>query len=422
MPHAQTIHSHTFENGLTLVAQPMGWLESAAFSIAVPAGCRYDPADQRGLANLACEMVLRGSGELSNRQFVEALEYNGVDYSSSAAVYNTNFGGAMLASRLFDTLALFATMLQRPALSADQFEDGRQVCIMEAVSLEDDLAQRTVLELRSRLYGDPDGRASEGSIESLQKIRLDDVHKFYEANYRPNGMILAVAGKFEWDALREHVGDLLAGWAAKPETQVAPTPATGGTSHIKFPSEQTHIAVGYPAVAFASDEYFLNRGAVGVLSDGLSSRLFTEVREKRGLCYTVSASCHSLLDRGSVISYSGTTADRAQETLNVLIEQLTALGDGIRPDELERLKIQIRSGLIMQQESCRARASAIAGDWMHLGRVRTLDEISEKVNALSVESINQYLANHPPSDFVVVTLGPEPLEYHRDAVSATSTG
>ena len=103
----------------------------------------------------------------------------------------------------------------------------------------------------------------------------------------------------------------------------------------------------------------------------------------------------------------------------MLIEQLTLLKDGIDEAELRRLQVQVRSSLIMQQESCRARANAIAGDWMHLGRVRTLDEINEKITGLTVESVNQFLTNHPPRDFVVVTLGAESLEFQRDIVSAT---
>ena len=96
--------------------------------------------------------------------------------------------------------------------------------------------------------------------------------------------------------------------------------------------------VAFPGVAYSHPDYFLNRGAIGVLSGGMSSRLFTEIREKRGLCYTVFASCHSLRDRGSVICYSGTSTDRAQQTLDVLIEQLEELANGIREDELKRLK------------------------------------------------------------------------------------
>ena len=142
----------------------------------------------------------------------------------------------------------------------------------------------------------------------------------------------------------------------------------------------------------------------------MSSRLFTEVREKRGLCYAVFASSHSIKDKGCVICYSGTAAERAQETLDVIIEQLQELKQGIHEAELKRLKVQIQSGLIMQQESCRARTSAIAGDWFHLGRIRTLDEINEKIDGLTVDSINDYLKQNPPADFDVVTLGPQPLE------------
>ena len=134
------------------------------------------------------------------------------------------------------------------------------------------------------------------------------------------------------------------------------------------------------------------------------------------------ASAHSLKDKGSVVCYSGTSSERAQETLDVLIQQLVELANGIQEDELRRLKIQIRSGMVMQQESCRSRASSIAGDWFHLGRVRTLDEITEKINGLSVESINTYLASNPPSNFDVVTLGSQPLEMKEHGVSPTPVG
>ena len=151
----------------------------------------------------------------------------------------------------------------------------------------------------------------------------------------------------------------------------------------------------------------------------MSSRLFQEIREKRGLCYSVFAANHSLKDRACVVCYSGTTSDRAQQTLDVLIDQLILLQQGIQEDELMRLKVQIRSGLVMQQESCRSRAAAIAGDWFHLGRIRSLDELNQEVNRLSVESINRYLCDHPPRDFVVVTLGPHSLSLPEYAVSTT---
>ena len=256
-------------------------------------------------------------------------------------------------------------------------------------------------------------------MESVGAITLEDINQFYQSNYRPNGLIIACAGKLEWEALKSHIGGLFDDWASQPEPTIKLAPPEHGNDHIQHESEQTHIAIAYPGVAYSHDDYYLNRGAIGVLSGGMSSRLFTEVREKRGLCYTVFASCNTLKDKGSVLCYSGTTNERAQETLDVVIEELQKLSQGIEEDELRRLKVQIRSGMVMQQESCRGRASSIAGDWFHLGRVRTLDEVTDKINGLTVESINEYLAANPPRNFDIVTLGPQPLEFNENGISAT---
>jgi predicted Zn-dependent peptidase len=119
---------------------------------------------------------------------------------------------------------------------------------------------------------------------------------------------------------------------------------------------------------------------------------------------------HSLRDRAAVLCYSGTSTERAQETLDVLLEQLQQLAHGVQADELQRLQARIKSNLILQQESSGARSAAIAADWYHLGRVRTMDEIRQRVNRLTCDSINDYLRQHPPRDFTVVTLGAQPLE------------
>jgi predicted Zn-dependent peptidase len=180
--------------------------------------------------------------------------------------------------------------------------------------------------------------------------------------------------------------------------------------HLPHDSNQTQIGVAFPSVPYQHEDYFKAWGAVGVLSDGSSSRLFTEVREKRGLCYAVNASPRSLKQLGSVFCYAGTTSERAQETLDVMLNELVRLGDGIEAFELDRLKARMKSSLIMAQESSIGRSSAIARDWYYLDRARTLDEIGELVDELTPESINGYLAEHRPADFTVVTLGLKPLE------------
>lgn len=410
MTDRQSLFEHRLSNGLVLVAQSMPWLESAAFTCAVPAGCSRDPASHRGLANFCCEMVFRGGGGLDNRALVEKLESLGCDYFSSTGIYHSFFGGAMPAVGLLDALRVYADVLRRPQLPEGQLEDGRLACLQEIQSLEDDLASQVMLELRRRHYGEPFGRSSEGRADHLREMSLDAIREFYGQYYQPAGAVIAVAGKIDWPRLRDEVESLFADWPAAHQPLPGSQPAEHGMAHIDFESHQTHIGVAWPSVPYSHPDYYLARGAVGVLSDGMSSRLFREVREKRGLCYTVSANLHSLLDRGSVVCYCGTTTESAQQSLDVLVDQFRLLAKGISQAELDRLRIQIRSGLIMQQESCRSRVATLAGDILHLGKVRTLDEVNQRVSGLSVEGINDYLAAHPPGPFDVVTLGEIPLE------------
>ena len=416
---AQNIRFHTFENGLTLITESMPWLESAAFAVSIPSGCKVDPAEKIGLGNFTCEMIQRGCGGRSNRQYVEDLERLGTDISSSVSISHTSFGAAMPAKSMDKTIAIFADLVRRPHLPKDQLEDGRNVCLQEVAAIEDDLAQKTMNELRRRRYPDPLGRNSSGTLESVSSITLGDIQQYFDEHYQPNGMILAIAGNVDFDNLCKQVELNFGDWKSKERAITTESPVTGGNFHIQHDSNQTHIGLAYPSVPYSDPNYFLARGAVGVLSDGMSSRLFTEVREKRGLCYTVYASMHTMKDRGSIFVYAGTSAERAQETLDVTVDELQRLSKGITQNELDRLKVSIRSSLVMQQESSRSRAASIAGDYFHLGKVRTLDEVTDIINSLTVERINEYVAANPARNFNLVSLGQNQLE-EPSGVSATS--
>lgn len=410
LERSNDIHVHELANGLVLLAENMDWLESVSFCLLLPAGCVLDPSDRLGLSNFVCEMVQRGCGKRDSRQFIEELDGLGVERSCGVSSSHTTYGAAMPYERLPAALAIYADLVRRPHLPVPQFEEGRQVCLQELRAIEDDLAQRVMLELRRCQYPSPWGRPSTGDLAGVMAAQPDDLRGFFAQHYQPRGAVLAVAGKFSWPDLRSLTESLFGDWAP----QDAPQPVTGvrGETQVHLPhdSAQTQIAVGYDCVPYSHPDYYEARGAVGVLSDGMSSRLFTEVRENRGLAYSVYASCHSLRDRGSVMCYAGTSTELAQQTLDVLLHELRTLGEGIRPEELRRLKARIKSNLIMQQESSSSRAGSIAGDWFHLQSVRTLHEIGQKVDALTCDSINAYLAGNAPRDFTVVTLGSQPLE------------
>lgn len=388
----------------------MPWLESAAFAFLVPAGAIHDPPNRFGLSNLLCDMTQRGAGSRSNREFVEALERLGVDRSASVSLSHSNYGGATLAENLLPALTLFADLLRRPQLPVEQLEEARQVCFQELRTVEDELGHRTLERVRQLQYPAPWARPVQGLTDDVAAISLDDVQAQFSRYYSPTNAILSVAGKLDWDALRNHVGELFDDWKATPPATIEETDVDQAASHIPHDSAQTHLAIAYPSVPYAHEDYYQARAAVGVLSDGMSSRLFTEVREKRGLCYTIYATVNTLRDRGCVLCYSATTTESAQETLDFTMRELVQMKDGVDADELARLKARIKSGLIMQQESSASRCVSMAIDWYHLGQVRPMQEISQMINELTAESISDYLRRNPPKDFKVASLGARPLE------------
>ena len=405
----QKIHTHPLPSGLTLVAEEMPWLESAAFALLVPAGCCYEPADKLGLASLTCEMAQRGAGERDSRRFLADLENLGAETSASVSIAHTSVGGSMPAESLPQVLGLFADLVQRPHLPEDQLEDARLGCLQEIRAVEDDLAQKTMQQLRLRHYAAPWGRSSQGAEPTVSGLAMADVQRHFQTHYSPKNAILSVAGKIDWPRLLDDVQRLFGEWQAAAAAGVQETPADRSYLHIPTESSQTHIGIATDAVPYSNADYFQIRGAVGVLSDGMSSRLFTEVREKRGLVYTVYAMCHSLKDRGAILAYAGTTAERAQETLDVMLAELTGLYRGITSDEIDRLKGRIKRALIIQQESSPSRAGSIALDWYYLSRIRTMAELSGIIDGLTAESINRYLAANAPRAFSVVTIGQQQL-------------
>lgn len=407
---AEPILSQKFDNGLILLGEPIPTAESAAFTIRVPAGSAFEPTGRGGLSALSTELAQRGSGARNSRQFVTDLDNLGVERDATVSDAHASFSGATLARNLLPALAIYGDVLRKARLPEDQFEAARAVCLQEVSSIEDDPAQKVMLELRRLHLPDPWGRNSQGEKAALESITLDEVRGYVESRFRPNGAIIGVAGRFDWQAVVDQVSRICDGWKTQADDAIKISSSGKRREHLTHESNQTQIGIAYNSVPYKDPDYFQAWGAVGVLSGGMSSRLFTEVREKRGLCYTVYATHQSLRDSGSVLCYAGTSAERAQETLDVTVGELLRLAKGIEPNELKRLKARIKSALVMQQESTSARSAALARDWYYLGRVRTLEETGKLVDALTCDTINNYLAAHPPANFTIVTLGSEPLE------------
>jgi predicted Zn-dependent peptidase len=407
---AQRFLQHTFSNGLTLLAEQMPEMQSGAMTLLVTAGSATDPVDRSGSATVVADLILRGAGERDNRQLTEYLDSLGLQRSSSVGVHHTRLGCAALAGKVIQSLSAYADIVQRPQLPEAGFQAGRDLALQALVSVDDDPRQKLMLKLREWHWPSPYGRSSMGTRDHLEKLTLDLVKADFDMRFGPNNAIISFAGNIDFEQLKNEVEKHFGGWKQQPGATITQMPAPGNFYHETQESEQTHIGIAYPTITETHPDYYSARMAVEILSGGMSGRLFTEVREKRALCYSVGASYSSLTDVASNFGYAGTSNDRAQATLDCFLGELHRLSDGVTNEELDRAKIGLKASTIMTGESTSARAGTIAHDFFIRGRIRTLEEIKSAINAVTVDQVNEYLKRSTPGPFTIVTVGPKPLD------------
>lgn len=406
----QHLFSTTLDNGLTILGEAMPGVESVAIAFHAPAGGIHDPPGRCGLATLAGEMCLRGAGDRTSRGIVEALEGAGVQWGHAVSSTHTSFTGAMVARQLPLVLPVYADILRRPTLPAEEFEAAREMVLQNLAAIEDDPTHRTLAALRRLHLPAPWGMPTEGIAADLEAATIDDVRRFVAARFEPGGTIVAVAGRIDPDEVIRQIEAAFGDWQATARAAVVEGPRGSHRQHVPHDSQQTHIALAWSLPPYRSEESAIAGAAVAILGGGTSSRLFTEVRERRGLCYGVSAGYQTQRDFAAGICHAGTTAARAQETLDVIIAEIARLPGSIEADELERVKARVTSGLVMQQESTAARVGSLARQWYHLDRLRPIDEDLARYDRLDVATIEAWLAAQPPLDLTLVSLGPDPLE------------
>jgi predicted Zn-dependent peptidase len=400
---------HTFPNGLTLLAEQMPGVQSAAMTFLVPAGAATDPVDRSGSATVLSDLVLRGAGARDSRALTDHLDSLGLQRSSSVGIHHTRFGCAALASKVMQGLEVYADIVRRPHLPESGFEAARDLALQALAGIEDEPRQKLMIKLREWHFPSPYGRNSMGQEDHLAKLTVDLAKVDHGRRYHARDSILSVAGNIDFKSLRDAVEKQFGDWDGQHETPVEVLPPPGNYHHEDQKSEQTHIGIAYPSVTETDPQYYTARLAVEVLSGGMSGRLFTEVREKRALCYSVWAGYSSLKGQGSILGYAGTSNDRAQATLDCFVSELHRLEKGVTPAELDRAKTGLKASTIMQGESTSARAGAIAHDFFIRGRIRTLEEIKDAIDAVTVDRVNDYLKRNTAGPFTIVTVGPKEL-------------
>jgi predicted Zn-dependent peptidase len=387
----------------------MSHVRTAAFNFLIPAGYAYDPVTHQGTSNLLAGIISRGAGPFDNKELMLEMDALGLDREESVGVLHTRVWGATLSRNLLQSLELYSHVILRPHLPEAELPPVQALAIQDIEGLEDDPKGKAMLELRRLHLPAPLGNDRRGTIESIEATSVDVLKQFHRQHFRPNDSIISVAGNIEWKPLVEKIGELFGDWSPQPETRLSFSTPIKGKNHLVKETQQTQIGIAFDSIPVIDKDYYNVMGAMNVLSGGMSSRLFTEVREKRGLCYSVWASYQGMKDRGAVLCYAGTTNERAQETLDQTLIELRKIEEGVEADEVQRVQAGLKSSLIMQEESTSARAGAIASDWYYYGRVRSLDEIQNEINGMTAEKIVDYCKTHPLVNGTVVTMGPKAL-------------
>jgi predicted Zn-dependent peptidase len=398
--------------GLTLLGEQMSGVQSAAMTLLLPAGAATDPPDALGAATVLSDLVLRGAGSRDSHELIDHLDSLGLQRSSGVGTHHTHFSFAAVGSKVLQALPAYADIVRRPRFPADGFEAARDLALQALAGIDDDPRQKLLIALRRHHFPAPLGRNPMGQTEDLRRLNLSLCQAEHARRYRGGGAILSVAGNIDFEKITREVGRLLGDLdGLAPRMTVAP--ATPGQRHFEpQSSEQTHIGLAYAAIGPTHPDYYAMRIAIEALGGGMSSRLFTELREKRGLVYNVWAGYSTMKDMGAVLSYAGTSNERAQATLDCLAAELRRLSLGVEKSEVERARIGLKANTIMEGESTSSRAGAIANDYFIFGRVRTLEEIAAAIDQVTTDHVNAFLAENVPKEMTIVVVGPKDLQTH----------
>jgi predicted Zn-dependent peptidase len=406
---ADRYFQHTFANGLTLLCEKMPGVQSAAMTLLLPAGAANDPADRSGAGAVLGEMVLRGAGNRNSRQLTDYLDSLGLARSSGTGVHHTRFACAGLAANVLSAISVYSDIVRKPHLPPDGFTAARDLALQALAGIDDEPRQKVFIKLREWHWPSPYGRNAMGTKDNLEKLSYELCKTDFQRRYHARDAMISLAGNINFDEVKSAVEKSFGTWEARATDPVTILPPPGNYHFEPQKSEQTHIGIAYASVPEDHPDFYVARMAVEILSGGMSGRLFTEVREKRGLVYSVGASFASLKGYGSILGYAGTSNDRAQATLDCVITELHRLSDGVQHDELARAKIGLKAAIIMSGESTGARSGAIAHDYFIRGRIRTLEEISKSIDAVTLDRINDYLKKNKPGPFTIVIVGPKEL-------------
>src|SRR5437899_8565506 len=401
---------HQLPNGIEMVGQYMPSLNSITFGFQLDAAIIHEPEDKQGLAHLFEYMLFQGTKQKDARALNEAFESLGVRKGASTG-WETARVMAQLVSNKFDaTLPLMQEILLTPTFPREDSEQMRSIVLQEIRRRDDEPMSRIFDLVRASFYrGSALSRLLLGTTENVQRLQRQDLRQFWQARYRPGNLLFAIAGKFDWEHVVEQVQKLFGDWSGQAEP--SPVQSARPTTDIVLEHQegkQEHLGLMFPFPNYTDPDYYAAMVISEILGGNMASRLFVEVREKRGLVYGVSASLAGNKQIGAMRIYAGTTPEQGHECLEVIVNELRKLEqEGITADELARAKVQLKSENVMRGEGSGSRMAAIAQSWWYERKIRTIQDVKAAIDAVTEEQVLRVLQRFSPLyPLTVAAIGP----------------
>lgn len=407
---AEIVHD-TLPCGIEYAVEPMPSRHVVCFQLRVLGGLCAEPPDRLGLAHLVEETLDKGTLRYDGRALSDAFDVIGAGRGSGTGRETTTFTCTVLPEHFERAVALHAEFLRNPTFPEEVFRTNVDLAKQELLTLEDDPQGLVDKRMSRRAFGPVLGRHPLGEAETLDRATRDDLITFWQRHFVPGRMLLAVAGAVEprrvAGVFEEHFSgfappgaDGRAGW---------PVEFSPGRTHFEKQLEQEQIGICWPAVDVTHTDFPTQQVMLGILSGGMSCRLFTEVREKLGLVYWVGAWQDTPRGAGMIFLGASTTPERCDRTYGALLREVDRLAEDIEPDELERAVTGIVAGYETRGDGTNAHCRELAADLFFFGRPLPTEEKIAKVQAVTIDRIRDYLSRHPRNELCVVTLGPRPL-------------
>jgi predicted Zn-dependent peptidase len=412
-------------SGLVVVTDAMAHLQTSSLGVWVGAGSRDERPDEHGISHLLEHMAFKGTSRRTARQIAEEIEAVGGDLNAATSVETTAYYARTLAADVPLALDVLADILSDPAFDPEELQREQGVIVQEIGASEDAPDDVVFDKLQVTAFPDqPIGRSILGTRESVKSFDRRKLAAYLARNYRAPDMVVAAAGAVDHRAVVDEVERRFSRFTGPPGETPEAARFIGGAHIEQRDLEQVHVALAMPGVPQRDESLFSLQVFTTVLGGGMSSRLFQEVREIRGLCYSIYAFHAPYSDTGMFGLYAGTDAADVPELMRVVVDEITNAADTITESEIRRAKAQMKAGLLMALESSSSRTEQLARQMFVWGRPIPLEELVARIESVTVESVlaagKALIARGRPA---VAALGPGPgLESAATIVESLARG